>query len=282
MPAVTVVMATYNWSSVLPYSIASVLGQTMTDFELLVVGDGCTDDSEAVVGRIADSRVRWINLPANTGHQEGPNNEGIRQARGQIIAYLGHDDLWLPQHLGVMHHAITEGADLVHGVTAIVRPGVETPEPAPLEPGLNWVPPSNVLHRRAFAEKVGGWRDYRTLRESPETDLYRRIVAAGGKLTRVERLTTVKFPAAWRPDAYKLRRFDEQATWLERTQTEPDLEQRLLVRMLMARQEPLQQRSAFRQAWIWGGAVKNSIMQRRGHLIDANRKVKGLPPNPRT
>src|SRR6185436_5194467 len=99
MPRVTVIIPTYNWSSVLPFSIGSVLRQTFLDFELLVLGDGCTDDSESVVSRTGDERVRSINLPANTGHQSGPNNEGLRQARGEIVAYLGHDDLWLPHHL---------------------------------------------------------------------------------------------------------------------------------------------------------------------------------------
>src|ERR1041384_1641145 len=51
MPRVTVIIPPYNWSTVLPYSIGSVLDQTFTDFELLVIGDGCTDDSEAVVAR---------------------------------------------------------------------------------------------------------------------------------------------------------------------------------------------------------------------------------------
>jgi cellulose synthase/poly-beta-1,6-N-acetylglucosamine synthase-like glycosyltransferase len=64
-PRVSVIIATYNWSSVLPYSIGSVLQQTMEDFEILVVGDRCTDDSEAVVAAIGDPRIRWINLPAN-------------------------------------------------------------------------------------------------------------------------------------------------------------------------------------------------------------------------
>ena len=98
-PRVTVIMATYNWSAVLPYSIGSVLRQTFTDFELLVIGDGCTDDSEQVVTSIGDPRVHWINLPRNTRHQSGPNNEGLARARGEFIAYLGHDDLWLPHHL---------------------------------------------------------------------------------------------------------------------------------------------------------------------------------------
>ena len=94
-PLVTVIIATYNWSSVLPFAVGSALGQTFRNLEVLVVGDGCTDDSEAVVTAIDDPRLRWINLPENTGHQSGPNNEGLRQARGQLIAYLGHDDLWL-------------------------------------------------------------------------------------------------------------------------------------------------------------------------------------------
>ena len=69
MPRVTVVMATYNWATVLPYSIASILDQTFTDFELLVIGDGCTGDSAEVVAGFDDPRVQWHNLPSNAGHQ---------------------------------------------------------------------------------------------------------------------------------------------------------------------------------------------------------------------
>src|SRR5205809_478790 len=150
-PSVTVIIATYNWSSVLPYSIGSVLRQTFTDFELLVVGDGCTDDSEQVVASIDDARVRWINLPENTRHQSGPNNEGLRQARGELIAYLGHDDLWLPHHLKLAAQALDGEADMTYAITEMIAPRDEPPtfEPSEMEhytPGL-WIPPTSVVHR---------------------------------------------------------------------------------------------------------------------------------------
>ena len=158
-PRVTVIIPTYNWSNVLPYSIGSVLRQSFTDFELLVVGDGCTDDSEQVVTAIADPRVRWINLPVNSGHQSAPNNEGLLQARGSIIAYLGHDDLWLPHHLEVMVAAIDAGADVAHSIVHMIDAEGNILPPARgllrFEPGR-----SIAAHRRGASAGRGreSWR----------------------------------------------------------------------------------------------------------------------------
>lgn len=234
-PAVTVIIPTYNWSTVLPHSIGSVLGQTFSDFELLVIGDGCTDDSEAVVRAVGDPRVRWVNLPANTGHQSGPNNEGLRLARGEFIAYLGHDDLWLPHHLYCLTTALGLGADVAYGVTEVV--GVDhtdlaaAPPMAPYRPGA-WIPPTGVVHRRCVTEKVGGWRHYRELTCDPEIDLWQRAHAGGFRFGFVRRLTAVKFPAAWRRDVYKLRPDHEQAAWLQRIRNDPVFEIFELVKML--------------------------------------------------
>ena len=81
------------------HAIASVRRSTITDWELIVVGDHCTDDTEAVVAGFADPRITWVNLPENAGEQSGPNNEGIRRARGRYLAFLNHDDLYFPDHL---------------------------------------------------------------------------------------------------------------------------------------------------------------------------------------
>ena len=219
MPRVTVIIPTYNWSTVLPYSIGSVLAQTFTDFELLVIGDGCTDDSEAVVRAIGDPRVSWVNI-ARSGHQSGPNNEGLRRARGEFIAYLGHDDLWLPHRLAVGVAALDAGADLAHSLLLVVpprgEPGISMPTLTP--------PPSCVMHRRAMSEALGGWRDFRSLSVTPEFDLWTRAGAAGFRFEFVPRLTGIKFSAAVRRNVYAERPSHEQAAWLARIRDEPDLE----------------------------------------------------------
>jgi hypothetical protein len=243
-PRVTVIIATYNWSEVLPYSIGSVLRQTFRDFELLVVGDGCTDDSERVVTGIDDSRVRWINLPENTGHQSGPNNEGLRQARGEIIAYLGHDDLWLSHHLAAHVEALdVTASDVAYSLCMIVAPSQTVPWPLIPRPGHGaFAPPSCMTHRRRVTEDLGGWRDYRTLDEardvSPEVELWRRAAAAGRKFIFVPRLSGIKLPAGWRRDVYRTRPCHEQARWLARIDAEPHLESELLAHCIADEQVP--------------------------------------------
>src|SRR3954447_9854873 len=156
-PRVTIIVPTYNWSAVLPFSIASALDQGFADFELIVVGDGCSDDSGEVVAAIGDPRVRWVNLPANSGHQSAPNNEGLRRARGELVAYLGHDDLWLPHHLECLVEAIDAGADMTFGLTRIVSAVAER-EPRIMggsyRPGA-WIPPTAVVHRKLLADRCG-------------------------------------------------------------------------------------------------------------------------------
>ncbi|HYO78166.1 MAG TPA: glycosyltransferase [Thermoanaerobaculia bacterium] len=227
MPRVTVIIATYNWSSVLPYSIGSVLRQTFADFELLVIGDGCTDDSEQVVKAIGDRRIEWINLPENTRHQSGPNNEGLRRARGEFIAYLGHDDLWLPHHLEVMVHALDRTqSDLAYSLTMNVAPGGDFVWPTiPNKAAGTFASPLCVVHRRRVTEEIGGWRHYREVTNTtPDVELWRRAQAAGYKFTFVPRLTGVKLPAGHRRNVYATRPSHEQAHWSARIQNEPDFE----------------------------------------------------------
>ena len=290
-PRVSVIIPTYNWSSVLPYSIGSVLRQTMGDFELLVVGDGCTDDSEQVVAGISDPRLRWINLPVRTGHQSGPNNEGLRQARGELIAYLGHDDLWLPSHLEAHVAAIdTSVADMTYSLLALVEAdGGDAAVAPPMPEVWAWGPPSCTVHRRRVTEALGGWRNHRELRVTPELDLWRKARQAGYRFTFVPRLTAIKFPASLRRGVYHSRPCHEQAAWNARIASEPDLETTLLASTIAngrdVRRMPyrrlvheffVQTVVRIRRRLSQPATLLSLFRRRKGAIIDDVRRFKGL------
>jgi glycosyltransferase involved in cell wall biosynthesis len=290
-PRVTVIIPTYNWSSVLPYSIGSVLRQSFADFELLVIGDGCTDDSETVVAGIADPRVSWANLPVNTGHQSGPNNEGLRRARGELIAYLGHDDLWLPHHLSALVGEIDAGADLAYAMNELVGPDESFFDISPAFPvyrsGMS-ITPSSLMHRREVTNRIGGWRNFREIEIDPEADLCARAHNAGLRLVFLPRLTAVKFPAAWRRDAYRRRLSADQAAWFARIGREADFEHREMMRLVYAgKQGHMLRMRPYRQLWrdLWRETLRRielRILFRqftlagKGRRIDAHRRYKGL------
>ena len=263
-PRVTVIMATYNWSTVLPYSIGSVLAQSFNDFELLVIGDGCTDDSEDVVRAIGDPRVEWINIP-RIGHQSGPNNEGIRRARGERIAYLGHDDLWMPDHLA-LH--LASDADFTCSVAALIAPEASFIElTKPDAQFSRWVPPSSFMHRRSVSTP---WRHYRELSIAPEVDLVRRMRQAGASTEVIPRITVVKFPASQRRNVYRRRPAHEQASWLARMRSEPGLEAKLAAQAVDGRfRRGLRLLLQPSQWWAF-------IRRARGSRIHAINKYKGV------
>ncbi len=225
-PLVSIIIATYNWSSVLRLAIHSVLWQTEQDFEILVVGDGCTDDSEAVVRSFGDARVHWHNLPRNFGHQTAPNNAGLRLARGRYVAYLGHDDIWHPGHLRTLVAAIGRGkADFASSLVQMIGPkGSNYREVAGIYPeggytGAKGLPVSGVLHRRDVVSRIGEWRDYRTVWRNPDVDFVYRGVEAGMKFVSTGELTVFKFNSALRKNCYLEKPFHEQLACVGRIES---------------------------------------------------------------
>lgn len=96
-PTVSVITPTYNRASLIGESIQSVLAQTFPDFELLIVDDGSSDHTEAVVRGFKDPRIRYI-YQDNKGISSA-RNTGIANAKGRYIAFVDSDDLWLPRLL---------------------------------------------------------------------------------------------------------------------------------------------------------------------------------------
>jgi len=106
-PFFTVVIPTHNRSAYLKEAVESVLAQTFTDFELIIVDDHSEDDTKQVVQSIPDGRIKYI-LNDHAPGGAGARNAGIFRAKGEWVAFLDDDDLWLPKKLVLQRKKIQE------------------------------------------------------------------------------------------------------------------------------------------------------------------------------
>jgi len=209
-PLVSIVLPTHNRADVLPLAIESVLAQTWADFELLIVGDGCTDNTAAVVQRLADPRIRWFDLPKAPGIGYANRNVALRQARGEVIAYMAHDDLWFSDHLALLLRCLAEEqAELAYSLPLFVstnghiEPMVFNLDDAHIwrewhERLLGYLTMANVVHRRACLERYGYWNE--ELRAIGDWELWMRIMRREPTPNFVywPVPTTLHFVASWR------------------------------------------------------------------------------------
>jgi hypothetical protein len=222
-PEVTVVIATYNRPNVLRYAIESVLAQTVRDWELIVIGDACTDDTAEVVAGYRDPRISFVNLERNIGDQSGPNSVGAGVARGRYLAWLNHDDLWFPDHLETTLAIAREGADLVlapfyrvdrvaagaAGQLAGRVTATTLPASFRLVEGADF-PASSWLISTRLVRRLGAWRSGRSTRYSTSQELLYRAWSAGARIVSSSRRTLVIIPSIVVDNAYATRRDDEQ------------------------------------------------------------------------
>lgn len=257
----------------LRYAINSALAQHFEDFELLVIGDACTDDSETVVRSFDDARVRWENLSENAGNQWAPNQRGLELAQGEYVAYLGQDDLWHPEHLGTLVTAIgNQGADLAFTICEELGPaaiptgwlfGIASPG---LSPWSACVPPSSWLHRRELADRIGGWVDYRTTVLPCDIDFFSRAVSSGARIIAVPELTVFKFTSGLRQNSYRQHALVDQAIIWERLHTDPEFRYRELIGILvrLASRHPEIRQRFILPSRVTAGSIIDGYRERRG------------------
>lgn len=186
IPAVSVVIPAYNYGRYLRDAIDSVLAQTFGDFEVLVIDDGSTDDTAALVRTYSDPRVRYI-YQANAG-LSAARNTGIRESRAPFVALLDADDAWLPPMLAMTMAQFSEVASDV-GLIASASCRVDA-QGAPLGERTftlgrdRWLTardivlqnrfmPSTVVARRQAYLACGGFDT--TLRSSEDRDMWIRV-----------------------------------------------------------------------------------------------------------
>lgn len=133
---VSVVIPTYNRACVLEQSVRSVLNQTYAHLEVIVVDDGSTDDTKAVIEQIKDTRLRYI-YQENRGACAARNN-GVKNANGEYIAFHDSDDTWYPDKLKKqMSMMLKKKSDVIVCKLAMHHPdGTVTHYPKRIREGL--------------------------------------------------------------------------------------------------------------------------------------------------
>jgi glycosyltransferase involved in cell wall biosynthesis len=184
-PTVSVIIIVFNGRAFLREAIDSVLAQTFDDYELLIVDDGSTDDTLAIAEEAARERPERIAVLRHPGGvnrgMSATRNLGVSHAKGEFVAFLDADDVWLPHKLAeqvdLMRH--NPSAGLVYGRALIWRSwqtGSEADDfyyDLGVEPGRLYEPPrlflrqlhnvdqtpttSGTLLRRSLIEAVGGF-----------------------------------------------------------------------------------------------------------------------------
>src|SRR6266404_4569528 len=160
MPRVSVIIPIYNGAATIERALKSVFEQTFTDFEIVVVDDGSTDETPLVLARFAD-RIRIVRQP----------NRGLPGARNVAVA-IAHDDLWLPRKLEVTVAALVDnpGAALVYSDMIVVNEAGEESRGSPIGSDTAHAPtmdemltriwpitPSTVVMRRDAFDRAGGF-----------------------------------------------------------------------------------------------------------------------------
>lgn len=212
VPTFSVLLPTHNRADILSYSIQSVLNQTFDNFELLIVGDGCTDGTERIVNQFVkkDKRIRWFPFPKGKGFGYAHRNTVFKKARGTYIAFVAHDDLWFPDHLEKCYQFLSCHSDyeivytrplwIAHDGT-IVPSCLNTDVPSMRDVFLNIrneIPAQCVVHLRSRA-KEAGFMDT-NMPEGGDWDMWKRIIrsSTSKKIGFISSPTTLHFRAVWR------------------------------------------------------------------------------------
>src|SRR5208282_1375871 len=169
MARVSVIIPVYNGAATIGRALDSVFDQTFTDYEVVVVNDGSTDDTAAVLAGYGD-RIHVV-TQANRG-LPAARNAAVAASRGELLALIDHDDQWLPQKLALAAAAMLSdpGAVLLYSDMIVVNEAGEEIRRSQIRPDTAHAPtmdemlariwpitPSTVVMRRDAFDRAGGF-----------------------------------------------------------------------------------------------------------------------------
>ena len=183
-PLVSIIVTTFNRSTLLEETLGSILGQTFDDFELIVVDNMSTDNTSDIISVIGDSRIRYFKNE-NNGVIAVNRNFGIKHAKGRYVAFCDDDDLWFPNklHLQVglmelnpLYALCYTNAIAFYGnkITSMkmMRRTVSEEHFSHLLSG-NFIPSSSVLIKRDIFSSIGFLSENPLIRE--DYDMWLRV-----------------------------------------------------------------------------------------------------------
>lgn len=257
-PLISIVTATYNCSHLLKYAIQSVLDSDYINWELIVVGDCCTDDTEEVVRSFSDPRISFFNLEKNSGQQATPNNFGLQKANGKYIAFLNQDDLYFPDHLSKCVEEIeSSGADflIIPGIK-ILRSKREDFDAGRFKVQLNSVHPDGKFSTNVFsvastwflkkttAEKLGPWKVEKDLYVTPSQEWIFRGHLAGIKFHFPSRIGCLIILSGERLNSYN-QKYSHEHDYFSKRLRDNELKARLLEKAAVFAHKELQSQLFF-------------------------------------
>ncbi|MBU1345139.1 MAG: glycosyltransferase [Proteobacteria bacterium] len=202
-PFISVYVPTYNRGDILiERAVSSVLNQTYTNFEFIIIGDHCTDNTENLVKKIKDKRIRFYNIPQR-GYRYPPTpenhwfagpviaaNTALEMVKGDWIARIDDDDIWTDDHLEVLLNFAQKGDfEFVSSSYMTIRQGkeiiVDERDQIPRIGGTQtWLYRSYL---KFFKYNIDCWR--KAWNRVNDTDIQDRIYKAGVKMGFLDQVT---------------------------------------------------------------------------------------------
>jgi glycosyltransferase involved in cell wall biosynthesis len=193
-----VVIPSYNTASLIAGCLDSVLAQTFTDFEVIVVNDGSPDTVE--LERVLQAYwPRIVYIKQANKRAAGARNTAIQHARGEFLAFLDSDDAWYPDHLSrqMTLFDADPALDLVYANSLIVTPNKQWPfmEECPSQGEANFealvvercqIPVSTVVVRKGAIVKAGLFDE--SMERCDDYDMWLRTAFHGGKIAYTDRV----------------------------------------------------------------------------------------------
>ncbi len=196
-PLISVIIPTYNRLPLLKEAVASVLKQTYTNWELIIVDDGSTDGTVEAIQKIDDPRIQLVVL-SHTGHINEVMNAGTKISKGEWLAFLDSDDLWMAEKLDLQLNTLKKKTRWIYGGYELMDENRKTiyKSSARFTPLSGWILKEIILTRagiticsvmieKKFFEEIGRFSDDPNIRGDYEFTLRMAAKAEGAVIPEI-------------------------------------------------------------------------------------------------